>query len=111
MNRIAISSAASALLRILIARARVPRDRILLTDVHSIDWCSLTFTGERHVIELRVPPPDAAGILSRMCDGLEDAEFSIPGVIVADIRIAGAPVRALDASLSVTIEALTVAED
>jgi hypothetical protein len=45
-----------------------------------------------------------------MCAGLEDAEFSIPGTIVADIT-AGAPEHALDGSASVTIEALTVAED
>jgi hypothetical protein len=46
-----------------------------------------------------------------MCDGLENAEFSIPGVIVADINVAGAPGRALDGSTSPTIEALTIVED
>jgi hypothetical protein len=46
-----------------------------------------------------------------MCEGLEDAEFSIPGVIVADIAAAGAPVRAPDGSTSIRIEALTVAAD
>jgi hypothetical protein len=61
----------------------------LLSDAHSIDWRSLTFTGERHLIELRVPGPDSRPIVNRMCAGLEDTEFSIPGVIVADIAIAG----------------------
>lgn len=111
MNRIAMSSAAAALLRALIARAGVPRDRILLTDVHSVDWRSLTFAGERHLIELRVRAPDSRAIAERMCAGLEEAEFSIPGVIVADIGVAGAPTRALDGATLVTIEALTVAED
>ena len=111
MNRIAMSSAAAALLRALIGRARVPRDRILLTDVRSVDWCSLTLTGERHQIELRVPGPDSRAIAARMCDGLEEAEFSIPGVIVADIGVVGAPRHALDGATLVTIEALTVAED
>jgi hypothetical protein len=46
-----------------------------------------------------------------MCAGLEDAEFSIPGVIVADIGVARAPSRAFDGSTSLTIEALTVTED
>jgi hypothetical protein len=44
MMRLAISPAAAALLRALIARACADRDRILLTEVHSTDWQSLTFT-------------------------------------------------------------------
>lgn len=110
MNRIAISPAAAALLRALIARAAVPRNRILLSDSHSVDWRSLTFTGERHVLALRVPGPDSAAIVDRMCDGLEDAEFSFPGVVIADIALAGAPSHLPDGSTSLTIEALTVAE-
>lgn len=111
MNRIPISAAASALLRALIGRARVPRDRILLSDVQSVDWRSLTFTGERHRLQLRIPGPDSGNIAQRMCAGLEESEFSIPGVIVADIGLAGGPSRAADGSTSLAIEALTVAED
>lgn len=106
-----MSSAASALLRALIARAHVSRDRILLTDAQSIDWRSLTFTGERHQIDLRVPGRDARSIVERMCNNLEDAEFSIPGVIVADIGLVGAPVAAADGSVTITVEALTVSDD
>jgi hypothetical protein len=106
-----MSPAASALLRALIARAGVPRDRILLSDAQSEDWRSLTFTGERHQFQLRVPGPDSRMVVKRMCAGLEDAEFSLPGVIVADIGVAGAPSHALDGSTSLTIEALTVTED
>lgn len=110
MNRLAMSAAASALLRALIGRAGVPRDRILLTEVQSTDWQSLTFVGERHNFELRVPGPDSLSIVERMCSGIEDAEFSIPGQIVADIAILGQPVRGRDGSTSVVIEALTVGE-
>lgn len=106
-----MSPAASALLRCLIARSRVPRDRILLIDVRSVDWRSLTFTGERHQFELRIAGPDSRLTLDRMCDGLEDSEFSIPDVIVADIAQTGANVPAFDGSITVTIEALTVAAD
>ena len=111
MNRLALSPAASALLRCLTGRARVSRDRILLSDVYSVDWRSLTFTGERHELELRIAGPDSGIIADRMCAGLEDAEFSIPGVIVADIALAGPPAFAADGSATITIEALTVAAD
>ena len=88
MMKLAMSPAAAALLRALLARAGVERDRILLTQFRSVDWNSLTFSGER----------------------LDDAEFAIPGQIVADITVAGSPVRSADGSLSIKIEALTVAE-
>jgi hypothetical protein len=77
----------------LIGRVGVQRDRILLTEVSSIDWQSLTFIGERHHFELRVPGIDSKQIVARLCDGLEDAEFSIPSQIVADINIVGMPAR------------------
>ena len=111
MNRIAMSGAASGLLRALIGRARVDRDRILLTNISSIDWQSLTFSGERHRIELRIPGPTSAEIVERMCDRLEDADFSIAAILVADIGVAAGPRLSLDGSTSVTIEALTVADD
>lgn len=111
MNRIPMSNAASSLLRALVGRAEVPRDRILLSEVHSVDWRSLTFNGERHQIELRVTAPDSRLIVDRMCAGLEDAEFSIPGVIVADIGVACEIKSGFDRSTTVTIEALTVAAD
>jgi len=110
MNRIAMSAAAAGLLRALIARAAVPRDRILLTAVRSTDWQSLTLIGERHRIELRVTSPDAAAAAERMCGGLENAEFRIPRQIVADIALAGEPSHANDGSVCITIEALTVEE-
>lgn len=111
MIKMAMSPAASGLLRALTGRARVSRDRILLTELDSIDWRSLTFTGERHQIHLRVPGPGSREVVERMCAGLEDAEFSIPGQIVADIAVVGTPRRALDGSISLTIEALTIAAD
>lgn len=108
MNRVAMSPVASALLRALIARTGAGSDRILLSDVQSVDWQSLTFTGERHRFELRVPGPDSGTVVQRICAGLEEAEFSIPGQIVADISLIGEPRTAQDGSVAITIEALTV---
>jgi hypothetical protein len=106
-----MSPAASALLRILIARARVERDRILLTDAQSTDWQSLTFNGERHHLALRVTGLDSGEVARRMCAGLEDAEFSIPGLLVADIGTVGTPRRTPDGATELVIEALTIASD
>lgn len=111
MNRIPMSAAAAALLRALIARSGAPRDRILLSDVRSVDWQSLTLTGERHEFELRIARPGARAVAARMCDGLEDAEFSIRGIIVADIGVAGQPDLGFDGSATIKIEALTVDSD
>jgi|KBSMisStandDraft_5_1062788.scaffolds.fasta_scaffold125892_3 hypothetical protein len=111
MNGVPMSPAAAALLRALIARAGVARDRIFLIEAKSTDWQSLVFTGERHRILLGIPAPDSGPVVERMCSGLEDAEFEIAGVIVADIQIDGVPVCRPDGSISVSIEALTVAEN
>jgi len=111
MLKIAMSPAASALLRILIARGGVERNRILLTAVHSTDWQSLTFNGERHHLALRVTGTDSGAAVDRMCEGLADAEFSIPGMLVADIGVVGTPRRAPDGATELIIEALTLSGD
>jgi hypothetical protein len=111
MTRLNISPVASALYRVLAGRAGVGRDRILLTAVESIEWQSLTFAGERHQIGLRVPGPESVAIVRRMCAGLPEAEFSIPGILVADIGVRGAPMYAIDGSVELTIEALTITDD
>jgi hypothetical protein len=111
MTKIAMSPAAGALLRALIARAAADRNRILLTDAHSADWRSLTFTGERHHMSLKVTGLDSAAVVGRMCAGLDEVEFSIPGIIVADIGLVGSPRRAGDGATEIIVEALTVSDD
>lgn len=111
MNRMAMSPGALAVLRALVKRASVSRDRILLSHSKSVEWNSLTFNGERHQLGLRIPGADSMSVVDRMCDGLGDAEFDMRGIIVADIAIAAGPNRAPDSSVSLVIEALTVADD
>ncbi|HMI41250.1 MAG TPA: hypothetical protein VK485_08505 [Sphingomicrobium sp.] len=105
-----LSVAASGLLRAILARTGVERDRILICDWKSVDWQSLTFFGERHEAAFRVTGPGADHVVAMIADGLEDAEFTIPGQIVADIALAEAPVSQSDGSVLVAIEALTVGE-
>ncbi len=108
--KLAMSAAAAGLLRALLARAGVDRNRILLSNFRSIDWNSLTIAGERHAIALRIPGSGAASVAALLIDGLEDADFSIPGQIVADIALARPPVDQPDGAITLDIEALTVAE-
>lgn len=110
MTNLKISAAAAGLLRALIARAHVERDRILLMECRSVDWQSLTYVGERHEIDLRILPPGAEQLLERLTMGLEECEFTIPGHIVADIAVDGTPEHGPDGSLTLSIEALTIAQ-
>lgn len=110
MLKMVMSDAASGLLRALLERIGDQSDRILLSEIHSADWQSLTLAGERHLIRLRILGPDAELIVGGFINGIEEAEFSIPGHIVADIAVDGTPTRELDASVSLAIEALTVLE-
>jgi len=69
-----------------------------------------TLVGERHQIFLRVPGPDANEIAAGLTSGLQDAEFSVPGQIVADIGLARPPQRENDGSIILEFEALTIVE-
>ena len=110
MMKLNLSPTAASLLRALMARAGVDRDRILLTDFRSVDWQSLIFVGERHEIQFRVVGPNATEIAGRMVAGLEESEFSIPGQIVADIGLNSTASCDRDGSVDLQIEALTIQE-
>ncbi len=110
MMKLGLSPAAAGLLRGLIARTGIDRDRILLSAYQSFDWQSLTFIGERHEIELRIPGPDSALVAARLTDGLAEAEFSVPGQIVADISLQRPTSANPDGSTTLHLEALTIAE-
>lgn len=107
MKRLALSRAASGLVRALLCRVPDSRDRILLSEIQSSDWHSLTLAGERHVITLRIIGDGARLIGSALTSRLADHEFSIPGIIVADIA-AGRMKDEENRTVSVQIEALTI---
>ena len=111
MSAPVLAPAAAALLRALIARSGADRSEILLTEVRSVDWRSLTFDGERHEIALRFTGRGAAREALAMVEGIEDHEFALPRAIVADIVVAGRCVGLDDGSVSVAIEALTSSSD
>ena len=110
MMKLTLSPAAAGLLRALRGRAGVERDRILLTQFRSTDWQSLTFIGERHEMELRLPSPDASRLADLLTHDLENAEFAIPGQIVAEVALERPRIVNADGSISLFLAALTIAE-
>jgi hypothetical protein len=111
MSAPTMSPAASGLLSGLGARSGAPREQILLTEIRSTDWQSLTFDGQRHRIGLRITGPFSKTVAERMIDRIEDVEFVIPGIIVADVHVAEAPSRQHDGTTALVIEALTLVAD
>ena len=110
MMKLALSPAAAGLLRAILARGGIDRDRILLTEFRSVDWQSLTFVGERHRMQLRVPGPDASSLVARLVDNLGHDDFSVPRQIVADIALEQPPMTNPDGSITLFLEALTIGE-
>ena len=82
--------------------------------VLSTPWSSATFEGERHRLDLRLHGDSAtiAAALDRLIALLPDAEFDLPGEIVAEARLVS---MAVDpdpsvAALAIRIEFLTVVD-
>jgi phenylpyruvate tautomerase PptA (4-oxalocrotonate tautomerase family) len=99
VKRSTIGHVATALLRQIEALVRIDgQDRektiLIIEDVEAIDWASLTFVGQRHVLELRIEgEKDAvAAALARIETGLPELEVSIPGHFVAELRAEARPV-------------------
>jgi hypothetical protein len=85
--RATLSPVAAQLLRALMTRMELPREDVLVSACRSVDWQSLTFTGERHEIALRLAAPHAQAAVARLPDGLAEAERTLRGHVVADILI------------------------
>jgi hypothetical protein len=108
MSNPVLSRAAAGLLRAMVARSGAPRNEILLTDVRSVEWHSLTFDGERHEIAMRLIGPDSPRHAALMLSGIEEHEFVIPGVTVVDIAVVGQSRDTGESSVRIAIEALTI---
>lgn len=69
-------------------------------------WASITFSGERHRLTLRIGGDGAAAAADAFLDGLAEREFELRGHILADIAVV-ADMREDDGT-RLTLEALTV---
>lgn len=104
-----IAPCAAEELKRAIAVAFVGRGRVLAFEaLRSRPWASITFSGERHVLGLRLRGPDARRAMDAFLDGLSEREFALRGHILIDIA---ARERSDEADcVRLTLEALTVEE-
>lgn len=103
-----VADATSALLRAVRA-ALESAAGFVLEEVRSRSWASVTFSGARHELAFRLEGEGAEDAAARFVSGLEAAEFSLRGHILADIALMGEERRAGFARLR--LEALTVEDD
>lgn len=83
---------------------------IIIDQIRSESWASLTFLGERHELALRLllPPAAAIGLADRLCALADAAPPAVPGAFVAEMAFAAEPAGSGDMILQV--EALTLQE-
>ncbi len=117
---VALSGAPARLVRQFAALAaagsgRVPMFPMLIVeDVVTRPWSSATFEGERHRFELRLHggAVEVGEALDRLIEQLPEAEFDLPGAIVAEARLTAVRVDPdpAAAALALVIEVLTVVD-
>lgn len=87
---------------------------IVVESLRVEDWASLTFEGEKHWLDLRIDGSRAviAGAQARLAAALDDADFELPGHLVADIALVSTALvgDARHASCRLRFEALTIAD-
>ena len=71
-------------------------------------WASVTFSGARHELDLRLTGPSAEQAAARLTSCLDSAEFKLRGHFVADIALVSK--EAAEDGVRLRLEALTVEE-
>ncbi len=101
--------ATTALLRALRERIGTGTD-LVVERVTSKAWASATFTGARHILDLRLAGTVAEAAADALLANLDEAEFRLRGHILADIGLVTQHRYALDGAMVValSLEALTV---
>jgi hypothetical protein len=78
-------------------------------EARSTPWASVTFTGARHALVLRLSGAGAGAAADAFLDGLGSREFALPGHLVADVAVADCADR--DDSTILRLEILTIETD
>ena len=78
--------------------------------ISSRDWASVTFSGARHEVILRLEGNSAAAAADLFLDGLAERDFSLRGHILADLALVCDERFDDGALVRLRVEALTVEE-
>jgi hypothetical protein len=78
--------------------------------VATTDWASITFSGARHRLLVRLEGSGAVGAAAQFLDEFPALEFDIPGHILADLALVGQERDAHGAYAALELEALTIQE-
>lgn len=74
-------------------------------------WASITFSGTRHMFDLRYAGCTAIADSDKLIEALDEHEFTIPGKLVADAAVTGVDHRMLPSeTLDITLEILLLDE-
>lgn len=102
------ADAAEALARSLRGQFAGFAGAVEIDEIASRRWASITFTGARHRLSLRLAGAGARAAADAFLDGLGDREFDLKGHVVADIALEGEVAQDGEDAVRLTLEALTV---
>lgn len=80
--------------------------RVVIEELRSRDWASLTLTGARHELDVRLDGAGAAAALDALIAALPQAQVSMNGRILAELVVE--PGTADDEGVALTICALVI---
>ena len=100
--------AQAAILRAVAALAAPLGARLVIEELRSRDWASLTLTGTRHELDVRLDGVGAAAAMALLQQELPQATIAIHGRILAEVVVE--PGTADDDGVAMTICALVIDE-
>ncbi len=100
--------AQAAILRVIAQTVAPLGARLVIEELRSRDWASLTLTGARHELDVRLDGVGAEAALALLQEQLPDAAIAISGRILAELVVE--PGTADDFGVGLTICALVIDE-
>ena len=98
--------AQAAILRVVAGIAAPLGARVVIEELRARDWASLTLTGTRHELDVRLDGPGSAAALTAVTERLPGEAITISGQIMAEIIVE--PGTADDGGVAMTICALVI---
>lgn len=98
--------AQAAILRAVAAIALPFGARVVIEELRARDWASLTLTGVRHELDVRLDGPGAAAALVAVAAQLPHETITIAGQLLAELLVE--PGTADDDGVALTLSALVI---